>query len=144
MCVCVCLMLARKIAPKIFNLFQTFFSFFFKQIKEIGMEGFGKRFKRSLLPLHFFICLLYFIGVGGDENLKFIWCGLTVRSKFSLGVHLMLLMFFFIAPSSKYVPLYVNADSQCIRSRGDFCRLLIAFANSWDPEPNRLTLGLCS
>ena len=52
-------MLARNIAPTIFSLFQTFFSFF-QQIKKIGVEN---------PPSIFFICL-YFIGAGGDENLK--------------------------------------------------------------------------
>ena len=47
-------MLARKIAPKNFSLFQTFF-FFDKQIK-IGVEG----------PTHFFFICLYFIGAVGD------------------------------------------------------------------------------
>ena len=52
-----------QIAPKIFSLFQAYFSFF-KQIKKIGVEGFWNTFHPN-----FCICL-YVIGVGGDENLK--------------------------------------------------------------------------
>ena len=58
-------MLARKIAQKIFSLFQIFFFFFFTQIKKKR----GGRFLKNLPSQFFFICL-YFIGVGGDENLK--------------------------------------------------------------------------
>ena len=49
----------KKLHQKFFSLFQTFFPFF-KQIKKIWVKN---------LPLQFFICL-YFMGVGGDENLK--------------------------------------------------------------------------
>ena len=53
-------MLVRKIVPKLFSLFQTFFSFLSKQKKS--------EWKVFSTPI-FFICL-YLIGVGGDEILK--------------------------------------------------------------------------
>ena len=56
-------MLARKIAPKIFSLFQTLFSFFKQIKKKMGW----KVFKKPSTP---FFYLLNFIGVGGDVNLK--------------------------------------------------------------------------
>ena len=56
-------MLARIIARAIFSLFHTFFSFKSEQ-KRLG----GKFSCKTLHPL-FLICL-YFIGAGGDANLK--------------------------------------------------------------------------
>ena len=48
-----------------FSLFSNIF-FINKQLHKIEVEGFSE--KPSTSP-NFFICL-YFIGVGGDENLK--------------------------------------------------------------------------
>ena len=59
-------MLARKIAQKIFSLFQIFFSFFKQIIKKWG----GRFLKNLPSQFFFFFLCLYFIGVGGDENLK--------------------------------------------------------------------------
>ena len=59
-------LLARKIAPKIFSLFQTFFfSFFFKANKKIGVGRFLKN-----LPPQFSLFAYISIGAGGDMNLN--------------------------------------------------------------------------
>ena len=51
--------MARILHQKCSAFFKHFF--FYKQIKNIGVEGFTT-------PI--FFIYLYFIGVGGDENLK--------------------------------------------------------------------------
>ena len=61
-------MLARKIAPKMFNLFKYFLSEFKKKM--------GLRFLKKTSTLIVFICL-YLIEAGWDENLKNIWHDLT-------------------------------------------------------------------
>ena len=57
-------MLARKIAPKIFSLFQTFFL-----LKGNKKNWGGRFFSEKTFHPNFFICF-YFIGAGGDENLN--------------------------------------------------------------------------
>ena len=77
MCVCACFFFQLcwpENSTKLFSPFKHFF-LFFKQIKN-RVEGFFH-------PI-FFICL-YFIGVGGGENLKKnIWCGLTFVNRESV------------------------------------------------------------
>ena len=62
--------IAKMLAKKMHNNFQPFssiFFFFYKQIKKMGWKVFLKN-----LPPHLFLFAytLYFIGAGGDENLK--------------------------------------------------------------------------